>query len=487
MPFHARAAEALPDPITAALAAELGPATEPAAISAVRTAGFGGGLATVEDAERAASRAERSGAPVAAGFALVAADAAGLAAAGAATGFLAGGGAELGRLLALIAALGLALSAAQGLFPGYGLHAHEILRRRALAAAAVAGVGAAFAAFLLEDAVAAIAVVLFVAAALLAQWVLRRAAMAGLRRAGLWGEAATVIGDAADVQAVARFLATNWRLGLRIATTEAERPRIALIAGTPPSEAALAALRLRHDEIVLLAALPGANGSGFGAASVGGAIGLRLRSRNSGAHARAIRALDVAIASALLAITGPLILLAAAAIRLADPGPAVYRQTRVGCRGQTFEILKLRTMFVDADRRLEALLAEDAEAREEWEAHFKLRSDPRVIPIVGGLLRSTSIDELPQLLNVISGEMSLVGPRPFPHYHLDAMTPGFRAQRGSVKPGVTGLWQISERSEADVRRVEDLDGFYIANRSFWLDAYILLSTPEAALRGTGAY
>jgi lipopolysaccharide/colanic/teichoic acid biosynthesis glycosyltransferase len=144
-------------------------------------------------------------------------------------------------------------------------------------------------------------------------------------------------------------------------------------------------------------------------------------------------------------------------------------------------------MYRDADRRLEALLASDEAARAEWSTHFKLRNDPRVLPWPSSLIRSTSLDELPQIINVIAGDMRLVGPRPFPTYHLEAMSPAFRAARNSVKPGLTGFWQISERSEAELARAEELDGFYIENRSFWFDAEILLSTPQAVIRGGGAY
>lgn len=211
------------------------------------------------------------------------------------------------------------------------------------------------------------------------------------------------------------------------------------------------------------------------------------RTLHTAARDRTARVLDLTVAGIALLLAAPVLLLACAAVYAADPGPVIFRQTREGRGGRTFPMLKLRTMYRDADRRLEALLAADPAARAEWAAHFKLRNDPRVLPVIGRLLRASSIDELPQLINVIRGDMRVVGPRPFPLYHLDAMDPAFRARRCTVTPGLTGLWQISGRSTADIARQQELDLFYIENRSFWLDLHILISTAAAVARGEGAY
>jgi lipopolysaccharide/colanic/teichoic acid biosynthesis glycosyltransferase len=198
------------------------------------------------------------------------------------------------------------------------------------------------------------------------------------------------------------------------------------------------------------------------------------------------RIVDICLAAPLAIVALPIVAVLAGLIVLVSPGAPFYRQERIGHRGKAIRILKLRTMYADAERRLEAHLAQDADARAEWGRFFKLRHDPRIIPLIGDFIRRSSLDELPQLWNILCGEMSLVGPRPFPAYHIRAFDPEFQALRASVKPGLTGLWQISSRSNGDIGVQKTQDSSYINNWSLWLDFYILLRTVPAVLRGDGA-
>jgi exopolysaccharide biosynthesis polyprenyl glycosylphosphotransferase len=215
---------------------------------------------------------------------------------------------------------------------------------------------------------------------------------------------------------------------------------------------------------------------------IGGVIALSLRSvRLSGSQALAKRIFDIAVSGAVLLLTLPLFLVIAGAIRLTSPGPVFYRQRRVGKQGHQFTLLKFRTMPPGADVMLDLLAAEN----EADGPLFKIRNDPR-ISRVGGFLRRWSLDELPQLLNVLKGDMSIVGPRP-PLPHEVTKYEDWHFDRLEVRPGITGLWQVSGRSELSFTEMVRLDLFYIENWSLAYDTFILIKTLPAVLFGRGAY
>jgi exopolysaccharide biosynthesis polyprenyl glycosylphosphotransferase len=199
------------------------------------------------------------------------------------------------------------------------------------------------------------------------------------------------------------------------------------------------------------------------------------------AQAAAKRACDVLVAGLGLLALAPLLLAVALAIKLGSRGPVVFRQERIGLRGRPFTLLKFRTMVAGADRLLEGL-------REQNEADgplFKLRHDPRVTS-VGRFLRRYSIDELPQLVNVLKGEMSLVGPRP-PLAAEVALYEEWQLDRLEVRPGITGLWQVSGRSELPFEEYVRLDLFYVENWSIAYDLFILSKTIPLLVSARGAY
>ena len=213
---------------------------------------------------------------------------------------------------------------------------------------------------------------------------------------------------------------------------------------------------------------------------------LRFRSGLASHASQAVkRIFDIAVALLLLGSLAPIGLIVSLMI-IRSGGPIFFAHERVGRGGRVFKCLKFRTMVPDAAAVLEQALALDPEAREEWLRTRKLKNDPRITRI-GKLLRVTSIDELPQLINVVLGDMSLVGPRPVVQQELHEHYKGDNSYYLLVRPGLTGLWQISGRNLTDYQQRVHLDSWYVRNWSLWSDIVILFRTIPVVIAGHGAY
>jgi Undecaprenyl-phosphate galactose phosphotransferase WbaP len=202
-------------------------------------------------------------------------------------------------------------------------------------------------------------------------------------------------------------------------------------------------------------------------------------------HHSANRSMNVSLAALALLFFLPVMILVALAIWCQDRGPIFFAHRRIGRDGRKFPCLKFRSMAIDAEERLQEVLAADPKARAEWERDHKLRNDPRVTRL-GLFLRKSSLDELPQLINVIRGEMDLVGPRPIVDGEVCKYGARFK-HYCAVNPGITGLWQVSGRNDATYRSRVAMDCVYAKSKSLALDLWILVATVPAVLLRKGSY
>jgi len=421
-----------------------------------------------------------------------------------------------GGAVSIAAPLLLVVNWCLGLYAGRGPSPIERLRLRALGT--LAFVTAAY--ILAAPVVALGSLLLLLACTSLVTLVLGYYIEAIVRRIlvrhGLWGAPAALIGCNEASRDLAKMLIAQPELGLRpvgfvgdLVDWEEGMERLPIpILGSLTEASRLAA----HVEVAILAGsnhltsidvahiarLPFANvvlvhdardmqNFRLHTRTLGGSLGLEIRRdpRLSG-NLWLKRLIDLLIAVPLGLASLPLIAALAAVIKIVDPGPAFYAQNRVGHHGQPLRVFKLRTMYADAGQRLKDHLSGDPLARAEWERYFKLSNDPRILPLFGNLFRRASLDELPQLWNVIRGDMSMVGPRPFPSYHMEGFDQNFQSLRTSVAQGLTGLWQVSSRSNGDLEVQKAQDAFYIRNWSIWLDLFIILETLPALLSAKGA-
>lgn len=411
--------------------------------------------------------------------------------------------AEIGLFQLMGIAFGLILLpialAMAGLYPGYGLNPIERLRLRMRTTLTV------LASLIVWDylvqhggwsrgvllGTALIAMVLPLAMeSFLIRW---------LAQMGCWGTPVLVLGTLRAGAAAIDKLNQQKRLGLVpvlhlgecalngwLARNPEPEIRVAVVATPTLGHAELASLieSLPFPRVIVVPEHSGLQSQWVAAVDLGGTLGLEMSRNLLRRDTRLVkRVLDVALGLPLILASAPLVAVMALWVKRVSPGPAFYAQERAGRDGRTIRVWKLRTMQLDADRRLPAAKGHG----QEWARSFKLRDDPRVLPGVGKTLRRYSLDELPQLWNVLKGEMSLVGPRPFPYYHLEQFDSKFLQLRGQVRPGITGLWQVTVRGDGDLATQESIDTYYIRNWSIWMDAHILARTLRAVLKGNGAY
>ncbi len=197
------------------------------------------------------------------------------------------------------------------------------------------------------------------------------------------------------------------------------------------------------------------------------------------------RLFDIFFSLAVLLFGAPVFLLCAIAVKGSTPGSVFFADPRLGIGGKPFGCFKFRTMYPDAKRKLEALLAGDPQLLHEWKTHYKLKDDPRITS-VGRWLRKTSLDEIPQFFNVLKGDMSLVGPRPLTLYEAEELQEK-AAKVISVRPGLTSLWAVSGRSQFTFQERIALEELYIDRRTFWLDLRLIAKTVVQMLFPKGAY
>jgi Undecaprenyl-phosphate galactose phosphotransferase WbaP len=413
----------------------------------------------------------------------------------------------------------------QGLYPGFGLGATEVIRRL-VSGTSLAFVMLAGASFILkippEHSRIAFALAWLLSLVLLPA--LRFVMLTGARHLSWWGEPTVVIGNHEQIELTLDLLRGSRSLGYRVvgalcsdtviqsdvlggipffggpevlAAVEEAGIRTALVwvglssdgsADSMNRNFGLDRLQKRFRHVVMLRGDESLPVEHVRVRNLGGMFGIEFSNELLRRENRILkRGIDVVLGSLFLLLSAPLILACGLMVKLVSRGPILFTQEREGLGGHKIRIWKLRTMYDGAEWRLKKHLETDQELRREWEEKCKLAHDPRTVRGIGTFLRRFSIDELPQLWCVVIGTMSLVGPRPLPDYHLGAFRPEFMELRRSVRPGVTGLWQIMVRNAGERDAHQRHDSYYIRNWSVWLDLYILTRTVIAVLAARDAF
>lgn len=385
-----------------------------------------------------------------------------------------------------------------GLYPGYGLSPVELLRRRTLITLVGFGLMSVYDHLAQNGQWSRGVVLIAMVISLVVVPLFNMLGRVLLMRLRLWGEPVALLGEPDRLQSLAETLRASPELGWIPAAAEqwppgenAQWDGIETAILLPPrTEHSLATITeaLPFRKVMVIPDFGGNRSLGISAQETG--IGLGLEIRNSllyPINRLFKRYMDVLAAVLLLPAALLVVGLFAMAVKLVSPGPAFFGQWREGQGGFLFRVWKIRSMVPNAEMELPDVLIQDDQSREQWQTHKKLADDPRVIPGLGRFMRRFSIDELPQIYNVLIGEMSLVGPRPLPPYHLDDIPRSLVGLRRQVRPGITGWAQISGRSNRTVLQQVECDAYYIRNWSFWVDIYVLLRTMGVVVSARGAY
>jgi Undecaprenyl-phosphate galactose phosphotransferase WbaP len=388
--------------------------------------------------------------------------------------------------------------AVNGLYPGVLLHPAEEIRR-VFHSVSIVFLLVMCTTFLWHNAVSYSRSIIIVTWALAAPAVLlaRKFARQVFPRYAWWGVPAVVFGSGAPARRIVDAL-RNRELGVRVTAVVSGEifsmpsngiAHYAILAEQPSKNSLHRVIRdhckgYRH--VLLVPDIQGLCSLGITARDIGGELGLevpqKLFHRSAGIIKRGI---DLALTIPGLIILSPLFLLIAAAIKLTSNGPVLYGHTRHGLDGKTFAALKFRTMVQDGESVLRKYFEERPDELAAWKSEHKLKRDPRVTSI-GKWLRRSSLDELPQLWNVLLGQMSLVGPRPIVTSEVLKYGRGYDLY-SRVRPGITGLWQVSGRNNTTYSERVAFDEYYVRNWSIWLDTYILVRTAKAVINADGAY
>jgi Undecaprenyl-phosphate galactose phosphotransferase WbaP len=417
----------------------------------------------------------------------------------------------LPSLILIVAGFGI-----QGLYPGVMIHPAEELRRIVVTLTTVFLL-AASSAFLWRD------LDLYSRSVFLVVWVVagplvllsRHTARNIFKRKRWWGVSAIIMGSGAAAERVSRTL-QDGRWGIRVAGIVIDHPNSNWPSDLPPNLGSLdsvpaialgaceyAIMAMPHKSsqeiraiiearcggcknVLLIPELPGLFSLGVVARQIGTEVGFEVPQRLFHRGPAVIkRSLDLFLSLAAILSLTPLLILLSLFVRLSSRGSIFYGQQRYGRNGRTFKALKFRTMVPNADHILAKHLSSHPEDLFEWQRDHKLKKDPRVTPL-GKWMRRLSLDELPQLFNVFLGHMSLVGPRPIVGAEINKYGDCFNLY-SRVRPGITGLWQVSGRNNTTYEERVALDQYYVNNWSIWLDIYILARTLRTVISAEGAY